>query len=70
VQIGFFGDDRRAHQLDVKQTEKQGEKPRVSTIYDLLPTAAGTYPMEIVLTATPASGAPRQIREDVTITVK
>jgi hypothetical protein len=70
VQIGFFGGDRRAHQLDVKQTVKPGENPRVSTIYDLLPTVAGTYPMEIAVTATPASGEPREIRENVTVTVK
>jgi hypothetical protein len=70
VQIGFFGRDKRAHQMDVKQTIKPGEKPRGSTIYDLLPTAAGIYPMEIAVTATPASGEPREIREKVNVVVK
>jgi hypothetical protein len=70
VQIGFFGASQRAHQMDVKQTIKPGEKPRGSTIYDRLPTAAGTYPMEIALTATLASGERREIRENVTVTVK
>ena len=70
VQIGFFGRDKRAHQLDVKQIVKPGEKPRNSTIYDRLPSAAGTYPMEIALTAMLASGERREIRENVTVTVK
>lgn len=70
VLIGFFGGDQRAHQLDVKQTVKPGEKPRELTIYDLLPTAGGTFPMDIALKATPASGEPREIRETVTVTVK
>jgi len=56
--------------MDVKQTMKPGEKPRGSTIYDLLPTAPGTYPMEIAVTATPTLGEQREIREKVNVVVK
>jgi hypothetical protein len=70
VQVGFFGGDQRSLRIDVKQTIKPGEKPRGSTIYDLLPTEAGTYPMEIALTATLALGERREIREEVTVVVK
>jgi hypothetical protein len=70
VRPGFFASSVAAQRVDVNATVKPGEKPRESTVYDLLPTKPGAYVMEIDLVATPASGEKRDIRERVDVVVK